>query len=182
MHIKHQSGWVEFWKAVPDYEGYEASTLGRIRSWRHSSGSRLRNPRVLKPNLNSRGYPSIRLYIGNKVSVYRTTHRVIMRTFCPSGESDVPQINHIDGVKSNSRLDNLEWCSHGENIRHAFSISLIPVGVNHCNAHHSQAECEAARAEILKGRRLSSVGKELGFSYPILRAIKDGTHWSCRSE
>ena len=96
----------EEWKPVADYNNYEISTLGRVRVGKQ----------ILKPD-NINHYLFVRLN-GRKVSI----HRLMMKTFQPIENADEMQVNHIDGNKHNNQLDNLEWCTQSENIRHMHQL------------------------------------------------------------
>lgn len=56
---------------------------------------------------------------------YRLLHRVIAQAFVENNEGK-PEVNHIDGNKSNNRADNLEWVTREENLRHAYETGLMP--------------------------------------------------------
>lgn len=118
----------EIWKTVPFAPFYEASTHGRIRSIERyrevvifgKSHSRKIRPRVLSPGLMSRGYHVVDLVIGNAVARTFSVHRVVAITFL--GEHpDKHQVNHKNGVRTDNRLENLEWMTPSENIAHGFS-------------------------------------------------------------
>ena len=106
---------IEDWKKIPEFEDYEASTFGNIRSLKKQS-----NGKILKPFLNKDGYELINLF-QNKKRFTGLVHRLIMKTFI--GESSLT-VNHIDGIKTNNRLDNLEYCTRSQNIKHSFNTGL----------------------------------------------------------
>jgi len=117
---------MEIWKPIPNYEGsYEVSSEGRVRSIdklvktgiRHSE-TRLRKGRTLKPNLKRNGYLTIDLSKDNKVKT-TTIHRIVAKVFIDNPEN-LPQVNHKDGIKSDNRVSNLEWCDNSYNQQHRY--------------------------------------------------------------
>lgn len=115
---------MEIWKSVSGYVGfYEVSNKGRVRSVRRVVSS-LRfkaisiRGRILIPSVTKKGYRFVSLCVFGK----RKTHlisRLVALAFIPNpnGLSDV---NHVDLDKSNNRAGNLEWSTHGDNMRHAW--------------------------------------------------------------
>ena len=99
----------EIWKAVtiPEYSLYEVSNFGNVRN-----GNRL-----LKPYIN-RGYPSVKLY-NNKKNKSVRVYRLVAMAFIEN-PNNYPCINHKDGNKGNTFVENLEWCTYKHNQKHAW--------------------------------------------------------------
>lgn len=143
----------EIWKNIPNYEGlYQVSNLGNIRSLdkfsftnnRFNKMKRKVKGRILKPYLNEKtGYLQIVLSNNKKQKTW-LVHRLVAQTFISNLENK-PQVNHIDGDKNNNNINNLEWCTCSENIKHAFINNLshsnfkVQCGSNHhfFGKHHS---------------------------------------------
>ena len=109
----------EIWKPIKGYEGiYEISNFGRgVKSLdRHWSPGE----KILQSTFSEDGYLQINLY---KDKIHRNIkiHRLVAETFIPN-LNNYPQINHKNGIKTDNRVENLEWCTHQENIDHVFEI------------------------------------------------------------
>jgi len=83
----------------------------------------IKSGRKLKPVKQNNGYVYIVLSKGGNNVKCLLLHRLLMKTFVPN-PNNYPCVNHIDGDKTNNRLDNLEWCTHAQNIQHAFRTGL----------------------------------------------------------
>lgn len=121
----------EIWKPIKGYEGYyEASNLGNIRSVDrvilstanilHTEHKQLRRGRVLKQGNGRKGYKIVVLQRdGQKRTMY--THRIIAMTFVENPYNK-PCIDHINGVCTDNRAENLRWCTQKENINNPNTV------------------------------------------------------------
>ena len=105
----------EIWKDIENYEGlYQVSNLGRIKSIR-----KMKKQNILK--LGTRNtYNVINLMKNGKARSFQV-HRLVAKAFIPNPENK-PQVNHINGVKNDNRLENLEWVTRSENTIHAYRV------------------------------------------------------------
>lgn len=125
---------IEVWKPIPGYEGlYEASSQGRIRTAEGKTTSsawadrRVWQQRIMKQKWHKRKNGKhedarVCLWKDGKEKTYLVS-RLVAMSFLPM-PFDKLTVNHIDGNPSNNRIDNLEWCTHQENVQHAFDTGL----------------------------------------------------------
>lgn len=121
---------VEIWKDIENYPNYQISNFGRVKSKKRITrvGIKnvkkiIRNEKILKPLKLTKGYLGIRLYDNNSNAKTFKIHRLVAQAFIPN-PNNLPQVNHIDGDKTNNRIDNLEWCTCLENMNHSYNIGL----------------------------------------------------------
>lgn len=120
----------ENWKDVVGYEGiYEVSNQGRVRTHKDKTthsikhGIRKWKQRILKDKTPNGRDVRVTLW-KDKVPKSYLVHRLVAFAFIPTVK-DKNCINHIDGNPKNNNVENLEWCNHLENNRHAFENNLI---------------------------------------------------------
>ena len=115
----------EIWKQIEGYEGiYEVSNFGRVKRLLITLHSRFYKEKILTNCFNNRtGYCFVALRKNDKDKNY-SVHRLVAQAFIPN-PSNLSDVNHIDGNKLNNNIDNLEWCTRSQNLKHALQIGLI---------------------------------------------------------
>jgi len=121
-------------KPIDGYEGlYEIYSDGRIFSYhRH---------RFLKPHVKYDGYLAIRLTKNKKVKNYY--HHVLLAKHFIDNPENKEQVNHINGVKGDNVLENLEWCTRVENQQHAWRIGLCGDNIRNAVAESNRRRAKA---------------------------------------
>lgn len=106
---------VEFYK-IENFEGYYVSSLGQILSVPRKYCN---NYRILKFKYDKNNYSLVKISINAK-RIMLKVHRIVAKTFIPNIENK-PQVNHINGIKTDNRVENLEWVTNLENNKHSWT-------------------------------------------------------------
>jgi hypothetical protein len=121
----------EIWKEIKGYEGYyQVSTFGRVRtmdriiiqSFGGQNKKCLYKSKILKLFKEKIGYISTAISLNGKVKSFRV-HRLVAETFIPNPQNK-KTVNHINAIKSDNRVENLEWATYKENNDHSIANNL----------------------------------------------------------
>lgn len=108
-------------KTIPNYETYFVTSEGNVFNTNYHS---TKQTQQLKYDLSgkSKCYKRVTL-CKNSITKRFVIHRLVALAFIPN-PFNKPQVNHIDGNPSNNNMENLEWCTQSENMKHAFRTGL----------------------------------------------------------
>ncbi|QJB21775.1 HNH endonuclease [Xanthomonas phage FoX2] len=112
-------------RPIPGFEGlYSVTENGEVYSHaRIDARGNRRKPKWLRLTNDSDGYPRAHLCVYGSRRKW-PVHRLVAMAFIPNPDG-MPAVNHLDGVKSNNNVNNLEWCTLSKNTKHAFETGLL---------------------------------------------------------
>lgn len=173
---------IEVWKSVVGYEGiYEISNFGNVRSVErvivYEDGRIYNYPsRNLSFNKTVQGYNSVHLYKNCKRK-NKKVHILVAEAFLDNPEN-LPDVNHIDGQKRNNHVDNLEWSSRYDNMRHAFETGLANnTGTNHGNNVYTEEQILKVKELLNLNIPYSDIETETGVKRGTIYVVKSGKQW-----
>lgn len=119
---------MEIWKDIKDYPGYQVSNLGRVRTYNkithtEKHGIRHWENRILKQKCTKKKMLRVDLW-NEKGHKTLSVHRLVAVAFLGDPPEEKMTVNHKDGNRQNNKVDNLEWLSLADNIRHGFKNGL----------------------------------------------------------
>lgn len=159
----------EIWKNY--IYNYDVSNLGRLKN------SKTGNILKVRP-INNHDYLGTVVTLGSKKYIKMIiVHRAVAEMFIPNPENK-PEVNHIDGNKTNNCVSNLEWTTRKENINHAIIAGLV----NHKGENNSQAKLSSESVKYIrehyipydKNFSLNALAKKFGVTK---QAIIDVVHY-----
>lgn len=149
------------------FDLYEVSNLGNVRN--------CKTGKILKPCVfKNSGYLYLDLCI-NGVKHRRLIHRIVMESFIGNIEFK-QQVNHINGIKTDNRIENLEWCTRSENQKHSIDIGLRST-IGEKNSQSKITESDVILI-LNDNRKYSEISNEFGISVPTVSDIKRGYSWT----
>lgn len=156
----------EIFKRIDDYPNYEVSNFGNVRS--------IKSKKILKPFISNPGYLIVSLC--NKGTVRKfPNHRLVAKAFLIPQNNDTI-VNHKDGIKTNNKLDNLEWSTFAKNNKHSYDRGLnIPkYGENNFATKISSDIILEIKKLSKEGLSFNKISKLYNISAPYVGQIVKG--------
>jgi hypothetical protein len=158
---------MSIWKEIINYPNYKISNNGEIKSICY-------NKEKLLKTQDMNGYLRVGLSKNGKVNLF-LIHRLVAIAFLENTENH-NFINHKNGIKSDNKVENLEWCNSSENLNHALTNNLrvMPKGINHHNS-------KLTEEQVLEIRKSNLSQTELALKYnvkqPLISSIINKRKW-----
>jgi hypothetical protein len=169
----------EEWRDVPGYENlYKVSNLGKLYKYPHySTRGRYYEGTLVGQYINHKGYFQIHLYKDGK-TLSTSTHRLVAQAFIPNIDNK-PQINHINCIKTDNRVENLEWVTNLENMQHAVENNLFPDRDCEDNGRATFTNKQVSEIKTLynSGWKIKDIAKEFDIPLGRLRTMMYGFSW-----
>lgn len=162
---------LQYFIPIKDFEDcYLINQLGKIWS--------LKRNKFLKPNIHRDGYFKISLYNNGKHKTFML-HRLIAIHFIPN-PLNKKQINHINGIKKDNSISNLEWCTCHENRQHAYRTGLQKGIKGEENVNSKLTEKDVREIKYFLENKLLGC-RRLAKIYPVdrktIHKIQQGKLW-----
>lgn len=177
---------LEEWRDIAEFEGqYMISNYGRVLS-----KSRIKvkptkwgdvpyrvKAKIMAQSKDRMGYPTVSLAIGKR-TITKKIHRLIGMAFIHNPDNK-PEINHLNCIKANSVLWNLEWCTHAENMKHAAENGAIPTRLGNKSSYNKLMEEDIPEIRKMIGvKSYREIGEIYGVDQSTIYHIKTGRNWS----
>lgn len=172
----------ELWKDIEGYEGYyQISNLGRVKSlerdvYRKRDGAFCRHkPESIKaPVTSTDGYYQVKLCVDGENKCIGI-HILVARAFIPNPKN-LPEVNHIDTNRKNNCVDNLEWCTHQENVAHSRDLGHYAgrFGKDNPNYGNHVLHDVYTKDRTLAKEKLARPGKQNGRCRKVTLKDSDG--------
>lgn len=175
----------EIWKDVEEFDFlYQISNMGRLKSKERKVNSKIQKCgyRIISEKIklaqdNGNGYKQYYIQI-NKIRRLQYVHRLVANYFIPNLENK-KQVNHKNGIKSDNRVGNLEWCTQSENTAHAVKNKLMKSGEDsvHSKLTKQNVLCIRRLYRINPKFSKSDVSRKLGVRDSTIHKIINNERW-----
>ncbi len=162
---------IEVWKDIPNFEGYyQVSNLGKIKSlifYSNITKKQHQREKIMRQKVEKDGNRRVTLHKDGKSKTYLVA-RLVATTFLDNNIDTNLTVNHKDGNRANNNVDNLEWVTLADNIRHGFQTGLYSYSYK-CVLSDGESEIEFT--SFSKASR--SIGKSVGYISLCVKQNRD---------
>lgn len=158
-------------KQIPNLDKYFATEQGDIYSTQRG------RPKKMVATVDTSKYKRLQLRTKEGVKSF-LVHRLVALTYLPN-PLGLPQVNHKDGDKLNNHVDNLEWVTASDNMKHAYEIGIkSSSGESNSRSLFTEDQVLQIYYELLDGARISDLAKKYSSTKGRIGSIKDRTNWT----
>lgn len=180
---------MEIWKEIQNSNYYAISNIGNVKRLEHKkwcipnkSFSIYKEKLLISSNCNTKKYWRVKINYKNGKGVMESIHRLVAKTFI-ANPNNLPQVNHINGDKNNNHVNNLEWITNLDNMKHAWKTGLKKPMYEHEIGAILKREQVLKIPELLKsGYTTIKIAKEYKVSPTTITEIIAGRSWFLMSD
>ena len=175
---------IEEWRVIEEVPAYAVSNLGRVK--RIIAGVNTYPGKLSTPRPNKHGYMVTQLssrgnqFANKNGKIWRMTHRIVLEAF-RGKRPESYTCNHINGVKSDNRIENLEWVTITENNQHALDTGLRSNGRGNTSHQHKLTEEDVLLIKKILTSGIATqrfIAKMFKVHFATINMIKTGRTWS----